>query len=137
MEGPLAEVEDDGDAIALPLLERTMTTLWCPGRGLGLSVVTALSSSFEVELRQNGRAWHQSFARGVAVGAITGGAWTPRMGMRLRFRADAQIFRACRFDRMRVRDELLVFAAAHPAVAFELMAERVFTGRCESSNAPA
>src|SRR5438128_9786535 len=60
--------------------------------GVGVSVVNALSSKLEVEVRRDGFVWHASFARGRTVQKTTKGKPTKRTGTTVRFWPDAQMF---------------------------------------------
>jgi DNA gyrase subunit B len=150
VEGQLAEVEDDGGGMSLalhpnlgvPFVELALTRLHCGPTldghfphvhigptGLGLAVVNALSESLEIEVWQGGWSWRQSFARGVSLGPIERVAPTERTGTRMRFRVDASIFGPTPFDRAAIRARLCELAAFNPALAFELMAERIHEPR--------
>lgn len=79
--------------------------------GVGLSVVNALSETLEVEVRQQGKLYTQTYHRGKPVSdlAVTGEADTT--GTSIRFVPDPQIFEATEFqyDSMRLRLRELAF----------------------------
>ncbi|MDD3947159.1 MAG: DNA topoisomerase (ATP-hydrolyzing) subunit B [Clostridia bacterium] len=79
--------------------------------GVGLSVVNALASLLEVEVRQNGKLYRQTYHRGKPVSdlAMTGEADTT--GTVIRFVPDDQIFETTDFqyDMMRLRLRELAF----------------------------
>jgi topoisomerase IV subunit B len=89
-------------------LEVIMTTLHSGGKfdskvyetsgglhGVGVSVVNALSELLEVEVARNQTLYRQSFSRGIAQGGlVTVGPIQNRRGTRVRFKPDAEIFRA-------------------------------------------
>ncbi len=60
--------------------------------GVGVSVVNALSETLDLEIRRNGRVYHQSYVRGVPQGPLTESGVTTRRGTKVRFKPDAQIF---------------------------------------------
>jgi DNA gyrase subunit B len=149
VEGPLAEVEDDGRGIPIAVaprqgvrvVELVLTQIHCGptfdghlphvhvsprGYGIGLVVVNALSEELEVEIHREGYVWRQRYARGEPRGPLERGQRTERTGTRIRFRADRSIFgdRAA-FDRAAVRERLVELARFNPGSTFELMCERI------------
>jgi DNA gyrase subunit B len=60
--------------------------------GVGAAVVNALSSRLEVEIRRDGYAWRQAYARGVPQGSLERGEATPETGSTTRFWSDPTIF---------------------------------------------
>jgi DNA gyrase subunit B len=106
-------VRDDGRGIPVddhpiehrPALEIVMTTLHAGGKfdsksyavsgglhGVGVSVVNALSSRLDVEVRRDGYAWSQSYERGDMAGPLVRGAATEETGTTITFWPDTQIF---------------------------------------------
>jgi DNA gyrase subunit B len=60
--------------------------------GVGVSVVNALSSRLEVEVRREGHVWTQAFTMGVPDGPLERGEATDKTGTTTRFWANADIF---------------------------------------------
>jgi DNA gyrase subunit B len=146
VEGQLAEVEDDGGGISRApwrntgksMLEVALTVLHAGGtlddhrphlhlelRGVGLAPVNALCESLEVEVRRDGSAWQQRYARGVPLGPLERIGPTSRTGTRVRFRADSSIFDRTAFNRDAIRRRLFELAAFNPKLTLELMGERI------------
>ena len=75
--------------------------------GVGASVVNALSEWCEVEVYRNGKAWFQSYERGVPQGDVREIGASDQRGTKTTFRPDHQIFKTTEFrkdiiiDRMR------------------------------------
>ena len=74
--------------------------------GVGVSVVNALSDFMEVEVRQQGKVFHQTYARGVPTKEVTVIGDSDETGTIIRFKYDKTIFKdvafqydvlACRF----------------------------------------
>ncbi len=116
-------VSDDGRGIPVamhekegrPALEVVLTVLHSGGKfgdgggykvsgglhGVGVSVVNALSEQLHVEVRRDGYAWTQDYARGAPLAAMQRGApLSPGAptGTTVTFRADADIFESLDFD---------------------------------------
>jgi DNA gyrase subunit B len=68
--------------------------------GVGASVVNALSSELDVEVRQKGAVYRQSYARGVSGGPLkkTGKIDVNETGTTIRFLPDSQIFEDINYD---------------------------------------
>jgi DNA gyrase subunit B len=88
-----------------PALEVVLTTLHAGGKfdakayavsgglhGVGVSVVNALSSRLDMEVRKDGYVWRQSYAGGDPVTALTRGEETSETGTTTTFWPDATIF---------------------------------------------
>jgi DNA gyrase subunit B len=88
-----------------PAVEVVMTVLHAGGKfdgksyavsgglhGVGAAVVNALSSRLEVEIRRDGYAWRQAYARGVPEGTLERGEATSETGSTTRFWSDPTIF---------------------------------------------
>jgi len=106
-------VEDDGRGIPVgahkngkSALEIVMTVLHAGGKfdgggykvsgglhGVGASVVNALSSRCEVEVRREGHLWTQRYERGRIMAPVEKGEETPRTGTKTTFKPDREIFK--------------------------------------------
>ncbi len=112
-------VADDGRGIPVdthpqvgrPAVEVVLTTLHAGGKfdsnaykvsgglhGVGISVVNALSSWLEVEVRRDGVAYRQRFERGERVSDLERIGPTHRHGTRIRFMPDPEIFSTVEFN---------------------------------------
>ena len=111
------EVIDDGRGIpvemhesGMPTVQVVMTQLHAGGKfdsdsyavsgglhGVGISVVNALSTRVEVEIKRDGRLWQQNFDMAVPAELIDAGP-AEGTGTRVRFWADPSIFEATEYD---------------------------------------
>ncbi len=113
-------VVDDGRGIPVdimekegkPALEVVLTVLHAGGKfgdgggykvsgglhGVGVSVVNALSESLHVEVRRDGFAWTQDYARGIPQNELTKGEPTEETGTTITFLPDAEVFESLDFD---------------------------------------
>ncbi len=112
-------VTDDGRGIPVDLhpeekvpgLELALTRLHAGGKfdkqtykvsgglhGVGVSVVNALSSRLDVEVRRDGFVWTQGFARGKKVTELQKGEKTGDTGTRVYFKPDDEIFTELEYD---------------------------------------
>ncbi|MCL2438533.1 MAG: DNA topoisomerase (ATP-hydrolyzing) subunit B [Coriobacteriia bacterium] len=113
------EVTDNGRGIPvdrhpklrIPTVEVVLTVLHAGGKfgdggykvsgglhGVGSSVVNALSTVMEVEIKRDGFVWTMDFERGKRTAALKKGAKTKATGTRIRFMPDADIFETVDFD---------------------------------------
>jgi DNA gyrase subunit B len=60
--------------------------------GVGVSVVNALSTRLEVEVRRDGFVWTQAYERGKPLGKLTKGKAAAKTGTRVRFWPDPEVF---------------------------------------------
>lgn len=112
-------VIDDGRGIPVdthktqkkPAVEVVMTTLHAGGKfdhrvykvagglhGVGVSVVNALSDWLEVEVRRDGKIYHQRYEKGKAVSKLTVIGKSQRTGTKVTFKPDKEIFSSIKID---------------------------------------
>lgn len=113
LEGNLIRVFDDGRGIPVDVHEQTkksaletvLTTLHAGGKfggagykvsgglhGVGVSVVNALSSTLEAEVRRGGKVYKQTYSRGKATSDIAEVGESSETGTTITFEADREIF---------------------------------------------
>ncbi len=94
-----------------PAVEVVMTKLHSGGKfdnrsykisgglhGVGLSVVNALSEFIDLEIRRDGRVYHQTYERGETKTKLEGTGKTKHTGTQIRFKPDNQIFETVNFS---------------------------------------
>jgi DNA gyrase subunit B len=112
-------VRDDGRGIPVdihekenrPAVEVVMTKLHSGGKfdnrsykisgglhGVGLSVVNALSEFIDLEIRRDGKVYHQIYERGEATTKLQVTGKTKHTGTQIRFKPDSQIFETLSFS---------------------------------------
>jgi DNA gyrase subunit B len=112
-------VRDDGRGIPVdmhekekrPAVEVVMTKLHSGGKfdnrsykisgglhGVGLSVVNALSEFIELEIRRDGKVYHQVYERGDAKSKLEVIGKTKHTGTQVRFKPDSEIFETLNFS---------------------------------------
>ncbi len=112
-------VRDDGRGIPVdlhekenrPAVEVVMTKLHSGGKfdnrsykisgglhGVGLSVVNALSEFIDLEIRREGRVYHQIYERGETKTKLEVTGKTKHTGTQIRFKPDSQIFETDNFS---------------------------------------
>jgi len=131
-------VEDNGRGIpvdlhpseGLPAVEVVMTRLHAGGKfdsgaykvsgglhGVGVSVVNAVSEYLEVEIRREGKVWHQRYERGKTVSKLEMTGNTSRRGTKVTFRPDPWIFPEIYFNydllAQRLRELAFLNASLH------------------------
>ena len=135
-QGNVITVEDDGRGIpvdiqqqtGLPAVEVVFTILHAGGKfggsgykvsgglhGVGASVVNALSEYLEVEVFQNGNVYFQRYERGARVAPLAVTGKTEKVGSRVTFLPDGEIFDEVEFDfdtlLTRLREQLRIAQA--------------------------
>ncbi|NVB81571.1 MAG: hypothetical protein HOV81_24470 [Kofleriaceae bacterium] len=132
-------VRDDGPGIPADLIERIFTTLSTSGtvdghfphvhvaawRGVGLAVVSAVSTRVEVETTRDGVRWAQAFERGEPVTTLRRLGATEIEGTTIRFRPDPTIFRSIELDVGAVRSRLQELAWLLPHLRVFLDERRI------------
>jgi DNA gyrase subunit B len=112
-------VRDDGRGIPVdihekekrPAVEVVMTKLHSGGKfdnrsykisgglhGVGLSVVNALSEFIDLEIRRDGKVYHQTYERGEVKTKLEVTGKTKHTGTQIRFKPDSQIFETVNFS---------------------------------------
>jgi len=117
-----------------PAVEVVMTVLHAGGKfdkkayrvsgglhGVGVSVVNALSEWLEVEVKRDGKVYHQRYERGKPVTELTVVGKTKATGTKVTFKPDEEIFETIEFDESilsgRIRE--LAFLNAGVRLIFE------------------
>lgn len=137
------EVADAGRGIpvsmhrsGVPAVDVVLTSLHAGGKfakgaypvsgglhGVGISVVNALSTRMEVDIRRDGFTWHQSYARAIP-GTLTRGDATSATGTTVRFWPDPEIFDTTDFDTMIIAERLREVAFLNKGLRLSLRDER-------------
>jgi DNA gyrase subunit B len=138
-------VTDDGRGIPVdehpvekrPALEVILTTLHAGGKfdrqsyavsgglhGVGASVVNALSTRFEVEIRKDGYVWHQSYAQSVPTAPIERGERTDETGTIITFWPDEDIFETTEWSFETLSRRLQEMAFLNKGLSITLTDER-------------
>lgn len=138
------EVTDDGRGIpvamhdsGVPTVDVVMTVLHAGGKfeegaytvsgglhGVGVSVVNALSSRLEADIRRDGHEWFQTYDNSVP-GTLKQGDATKKTGTTIRFWADATIFETTTYDFETVARRLQEMAFLNKGLTINLTDERV------------
>jgi DNA gyrase subunit B len=92
--------------------------------GVGSSVVNALSSTLDVEVRRQGHIWTQEYHDGVPVAPLVKGAATDQTGTTITFWPNAEIFETVEFDYETLRTRFQQMAFLNKGVRIALTDER-------------
>ena len=138
------EVTDNGRGIpvamhstGIPTVDVVMTVLHAGGKfeegaysvsgglhGVGVSVVNALSTRLEADIRTDGSEWFQTYDNSVP-GTLRQGEPTKKTGTTIRFWADPNIFETTNYDFETVARRLQEMAFLNKGLTIELTDERV------------
>ncbi|WP_345501425.1 DNA topoisomerase (ATP-hydrolyzing) subunit B [Pedococcus ginsenosidimutans] len=139
-------VEDNGrgiptgmnDAYGVSTVELVLTQLHAGGKfggggykvsgglhGVGSSVVNALSTRLDAEVRQKGHAFRMSFDHGVATAPLAQMEESDRTGTTITFWADGDIFETTHYDFETIRARFQQMAFLNKGLTINLVDERV------------
>ncbi|MHC1729728.1 MAG: DNA topoisomerase (ATP-hydrolyzing) subunit B [Syntrophobacteraceae bacterium] len=139
-------VEDNGRGIPVDMHEKenipavtvVMTILHAGGKfddssykvsgglhGVGVSVVNALSEYLEVEIRRDGKVYHQRYERGEPKTELLVKGETQRRGTRITFQPDPLIFETTEISFDIIAERMRELAFLNSGVRIELADERV------------
>ncbi|GAB3562647.1 DNA topoisomerase (ATP-hydrolyzing) subunit B [Spelaeicoccus albus] len=121
-----------------PALEVVLTSLHAGGKfggsgyavsgglhGVGVSVVNALSTRLEAEVKVDGYVWRQSFNRGAPSGPIEKGEPATETGTTITFWADGEIFETTEYSFETLRSRFQQMAFLNKGLKISLTDERV------------
>jgi DNA gyrase subunit B len=92
--------------------------------GVGVSVVNALSSELDVEIRRDGQVWRQSYSHGVPKAPIEACGPAKTTGSRVRFLPDPKIFAIIEFHYDTLSQRMRELAFLNKGVRIQLHDER-------------
>jgi DNA gyrase subunit B len=132
----------------IPTVEVVMTILHAGGKfggggyavsgglhGVGISVVNALSSRVDTEVRRQGHVWRMSFADGgKPQGSLVEGEETTETGTTQTFYPDATIFESTEFDFETLRARFQQMAFLNKGLRITLTDERPAAAKSESGD---
>ncbi|WP_306592574.1 DNA topoisomerase (ATP-hydrolyzing) subunit B [Corynebacterium striatum] len=138
------EVIDDGRGIPVemhatgaPTVQVVMTQLHAGGKfdsdsyavsgglhGVGISVVNALSTRVEAEIKRDGKHWYQNFSNAIPDELVESGN-ARGTGTTIRFWADPEIFETTEYDYQTIARRLQEMAFLNKGLTIELIDERV------------
>ncbi len=127
-----------------PAIEVVLTVLHAGGKfggggysvsgglhGVGVSVVNALSTRLEVEVRRDGFVWTQSYEHGVPLAPLKKGAATDEHGTTVTFWADPDIFETTWYDTATLARRFQEMAFLNRGLTITLIDERRRPGLVE------
>lgn len=141
-------VEDNGRGIPVDIIEKhnrsaaevVMTVLHAGGKfddrgegayrvsgglhGVGVSVVNALSSKLDLEIRRNGKIYRQSYLKGVPVMPLCQEGETIKRGTKITFWPDSAIFETLNFSFDTLAQRLRELAFLNAGVKIKIIDER-------------
>ncbi len=130
---PVDIVESEGK----PAIEVVLTVLHAGGKfggsgysvsgglhGVGVSVVNALSTNLDVEVRREGHVFRQSYLRGAATAPLDKGEPCDETGTIITFWADGDIFETTHYDFNTLARRFQEMAFLNKGLALELIDER-------------
>lgn len=150
-------VVDDGRGIPVdehpvekrPALEVVLTVLHAGGKfggggyqvsgglhGVGVSVVNALSTRLDVEVRRDGFVWRQSYHHGVPTAPLERGEATDGHGTTLTFWADPDIFETTHYDMATLSRRFQEMCFLNRGLSITLIDERPRAAADENSDNP-
>ena len=138
------EVIDNGRGIPVemhasgaPTIQVVMTQLHAGGKfdsdsyavsgglhGVGISVVNALSTRVEAEIKRDGKHWYQNFQNAIPDELVEGGN-ARGTGTKIRFWADPEVFETTEYDYDTISRRLQEMAFLNKGLSIELIDERV------------
>ena len=138
------EVIDNGRGIPVemhasgaPTVQVVMTQLHAGGKfdsdsyavsgglhGVGISVVNALSTRVEAEIKRDGKHWYQNFQNAIPDELVEGGN-ARGTGTKIRFWADPEVFETTEYDYDIIARRLQELAFLNKGLSIELIDERV------------
>ncbi|WP_027716050.1 DNA topoisomerase (ATP-hydrolyzing) subunit B [Desulfuromonas sp. TF] len=92
--------------------------------GVGISVVNALSSKLELEIRRGGRIYRQEYARGVPEAPLHEEGETVKRGTRITFWPDSEIFETTEFSFETLSQRLRELAFLNGGVKINIVDDR-------------
>ena len=130
---PVGIVESEGK----PAVEVVLTVLHAGGKfggggysvsgglhGVGVSVVNALSTNLDVEVRVDGHVYRQSYLRGAPTAPLSKEEATDRTGTIITFWADGEIFETTHYDFSTLARRFQEMAFLNKGLSLELIDER-------------
>ena len=138
-------VIDDGRGIPVdivasegkPAVEVVLTVLHAGGKfggsgysvsgglhGVGVSVVNALSTTLDIEVRRNGHVYRQSYLRGVPTAPLSKEEVADHTGTTVTFWADGDIFETTHYDFSTLSRRFQEMAFLNKGLTLELVDER-------------
>lgn len=100
--------------------------------GVGVSVVNALSTSMEVQVKRDGKIYEIAFERGVTTKPLTVVGTTAETGTRVHFVPDPEIFSVTTYSYETLRHRLRELSFLNHGITIGLHDERVEPARSES-----